>query len=596
MWNTVLKQNESDFREAFGGFRSNKEKFKDEVLSRFSRMVDSEETKTDLLFRAETLFGEKPERSSLIDSTLDAMLERIQSIEDDPIWDNVVVGNKDIPIAELIEFLNNADWVNQGMSYIHKDICPFCQQKTITPDFSLQLASFFSGEYEKNIKSIKVKAEEYENIVLQLQSLLEKILKDNKELISLKFGEEKFASLMTSFNTLFSCNSLEIKNKVKEPSKKIDLKSSYPYSSELKEIVSTLNELIENHNEMVDNFNDSRLKLVDDIWNYVLTEQKTFITQYLKRIDGIKKAQRGIKNGLEICERELKSLNEQIIEAEKNITSIQPTVDEINRSLNAYGFTNFQIVASADKPNSYQIQRMDGTLVGNTLSEGEETFITFLYFLQFAKGAVDISKVSEKKILVLDDPICSLDNTVLYIVSSLVKSLIKSIRNGDSDVEQLFVLTHNVFFHKEASFIDRRTEECNDIHYWIINKNDSITNLTSYEKENPIKSSYELLWQELKKSDNSSHITIQNVMRRILENYFGILGKRMDEEIIDSFETIEDKMICRSLLSWINDGSHTVPDDLFIDSFLDSPERYKEIFRQVFVNMGHEAHYNMMMS
>ena len=183
---------------------------------------------------------------------------------------------------------------------------------------------------------------------------------------------------------------------------------------------------------------------------------------------------------------------------------------------------------------------MDGTLVGNTLSEGEETFITFLYFLQFAKGAVDISKVSEKKILVLDDPICSLDNTVLYIVSSLVKSLIKSIRNGDSDVEQLFVLTHNVFFHKEASFIDRRTEECNDIHYWIINKNDSITNLTSYEKENPIKSSYELLWQELKKSDNSSHITIQNVMRRILENYFGILGKRMDEEIIDSFETIGD--------------------------------------------------------
>ena len=116
-------------------------------------------------------------------------------------------------------------------------------------------------------------------------------------------------------------------------------------------------------------------------------------------------------------------------------------------------FTNFQIVPSPAKENSYQIQRMDGTLATNTLSEGEETFISFLYFLQFAKGSTDASKVSSKKILVLDDPICSLDSTVLYIVSSMVKSLIREIREGTSDVEQIFIFTHNVFFHKEASFV-----------------------------------------------------------------------------------------------------------------------------------------------
>lgn len=101
---------------------------------------------------------------------------------------------------------------------------------------------------------------------------------------------------------------------------------------------------------------------------------------------------------------------------------------------------------------------MDGSLATNTLSEGEETFISFLYFLQFAKGSVDVSKVSNRKVLVLDDPICSLDSTVLYIVSSMVKGLIKDVRDGNSDVEQIFVLTHNVFFHKETAFIDRRTE------------------------------------------------------------------------------------------------------------------------------------------
>ena len=34
------------------------------------------------------------------------------------------------------------------------------------------------------------------------------------------------------------------------------------------------------------------------------------------------------------------------------------------------------------------------------------------------------------------------------------EKLIKDIRDGNSDVEQIFILTHNVFFHKETAFID----------------------------------------------------------------------------------------------------------------------------------------------
>ena len=85
-------------------------------------------------------------------------------------------------------------------------------------------------------------------------------------------------------------------------------------------------------------------------------------------------------------------------------------------------------------------------------------------------------------------------------------------------------------------------------------------------------------------------------MRRILENYFSILGKDIDERIIDSFDSTEDKMICRSLISWINDGSHSIPDDLYIDSYTDSVDRYKVIFREIFIKMDHKAHYDMMMS
>lgn len=229
------------------------------------------------------------------------------------------------------------------------------------------------------------------------------------------------------------------------------------------------------------------------------------------------------------------------------------------------------------------------------MSEGEETFITFLYFLQLTKGSVDKAKVSSKKIIVLDDPISSLDSTVLYIVSSMVKSLIKDVRKGNSDVEQVFILTHNVFFHKEASYIDGRAQECNDVKYWIINKDDNISRINSHGLVNPIKTSYELLWQELKTNTNASLVTTQNIMRRIIENYFGILGQKKDDKIVESFKTVEERMICRSLISWINDGSHSIPDDLYIDSYTDSIDRYKQVFEKIFFNMGHQSHYEMMM-
>lgn len=83
-------------------------------------------------------------------------------------------------------------------------------------------------------------------------------------------------------------------------------------------------------------------------------------------------------------------------------------------------------------------------------------------------------------------------------------------------------------------------------------------------------------------------------MRRIIENYFRIIGDT-DNYLEDQFETLEERTICRSLLYWINDGSHSIPDDLFIDSYTDAIPRYKEVFRAIFEKTGHISHYNMMM-
>lgn len=596
VWERILKPNEADFQEAFSGFRNNKERFRDEVLRRYAISHTSCDAKENLLLRAKSLFAQRPEKCTTISFFIDDIVNRLAEIETSTIWGTVIVGNKDIPIGRLIDVLDNADWVNQGRRYLEENqVCPFCQQPTNTEELKRQLDAFFSGKYEQDVKQIKQYISQYN---LYTDELLKRIntLRTNLESYpAAEIDTNKLNRLIELLNGYFSKNKAEMLIKEKEPGRVISLTETAVTISSIKQLVIDGNAAITKHNKMVDNYTSEKNALVADIWAFLMDENKALIAGYLNDIDALNKAKNGIQKGIDICKQQLDELDEKIVVASKNITSVQPTVDEINRSLKSYGFTNFQIASSPVQPNAYQIQRMDGSLATNTLSEGEETFISFLYFLQFAKGSVDVSKVSNRKVLILDDPICSLDSTVLYIVSSLVKGLIKDVREGNSDVEQIFILTHNVFFHKETAFIDRRTEVCNDVYFWIISKDNNISSIRACGRKNPIKTSYELLWEELKSNTNASLVTTQNIMRRILENYFGILGKTKDDAIVNSFSTIEEKIICRSLLSWINDGSHTIPDDFYINSHTDSIDRYKQVFKKVFINMGHESHYKMMM-
>ena len=597
LWKEVLKPNENSFKEAFSGFRGNKEKFKEKVISRYEKSCSSTETIENLIQRSKILFNKKPEKCNVADFSVDELLNKIDIIEKDKIWSKIIVGNDELPIAKLMKHLNNADWVNQGRKYIMKNgECPFCQQRTITKEFEEQINAFFSGEYDNDIKYIKQLTLHYMQLKDVLFNILNSVVK-NSDLISIGgIDLTKYNSLKNSLDILMRDSIGNMYKKEKEASIKLELNKSTGIITNLKNIILSANENISKHNQMVDNFNEEKNKLVNDIWTYLIFKNKVLINEYVSKLDDLKKAEIGIKNGLDVCKEQLNKLNKEIVEKNKNITSVQPTVDEINRLLMAYGFTNFKIVPSREQENFYQIQRMDGSLATNTLSEGEETFISFLYFWQYTKGSNDVSKVSSKKIIVLDDPICSLDSNVLYIVSSMIRSLIKDIREEKSNVEQLFLFTHNVFFHKEASFVDRRAGEINDINYWIITKGNNQSFIKNFGKKNPIKSSYQLLWQELKCNTSISNISIQNVMRRIIENYFNILGTGIDDKIICSLGNIEEQIIARSLISWINEGSHTIPDDLYIESSSDMVERYKQVFEKIFDKMGHKAHYDMMMS
>ena len=110
---------------------------------------------------------------------------------------------------------------------------------------------------------------------------------------------------------------------------------------------------------------------------------------------------------------------------------------------------------------------------------------------------------------------------------------------------------------------------------------------------NPIATSYELLWSEVRKSDRSNS-SIQNTLRRILESYFKILGRIDPDKICAMFEGSE-RLICKSLFSWVNDGSHFAHDDLYVAIDDSMVENYLRVFRAIFEKSEHHAHYKMMM-
>src|SRR5699024_10066181 len=136
----------------------------------------------------------------------------------------------------------------------------------------------------------------------------------------------------------------------------------------------------------------------------------------------------------------------------------------------------------------------------------------------------------------------------LFVVSTLIKELIPSIKREEGNIKQLILFTHNVYFHKEVSFIDGRIESDKDTYFWIIRKKNNVTEIEICEKKKPMSTSYELLWRELRDKERNSNITIQNTMRRIIENYFKILGKYGDDDLINKFTDKEEQFICRSFL------------------------------------------------
>jgi wobble nucleotide-excising tRNase len=390
-----------------------------------------------------------------------------------------------------------------------------------------------------------------------------------------------------------SINLQRIEKKRSESSQSIELDFLENVLTEIKKLIDSANSSIREHNKMVSNLAQEKSDLTEQIWKYLLeNEIKDDLATYKSKRDGLEKAIVSITKQITNKKSAKRTKENEIKKLEKDTTSIQPTINGINDLLKSFGFNSF-FLAKSENERFYKIQRPDGTDAKETLSEGEKSFITFLYFYHLLKGSEYESGMTTDRVVVFDDPVSSLDSDILFVVCSLIKGLFDEVRNNNGHIKQIFVLTHNVYFHKEVTFNPKRSGQAlNEETFWTVRKSSQLSKIKKHDT-NPIKTSYELLWLEVKNADRSN-LTIQNILRRILENYFKILGSIEPDTICDFFEG-KDKLICKSLFSWVNDGSHFVHDDLYISLDELMISNYLRVFSDIFIKTGHEAHYNMMM-
>jgi wobble nucleotide-excising tRNase len=79
-----------------------------------------------------------------------------------------------------------------------------------------------------------------------------------------------------------------------------------------------------------------------------------------------------------------------------------------------------------------------------------------------------------------------------------------------------------------------------------------------------------------------------------LESYFLIFGGVNPDDICKRFDG-QEKLICNSLFSWVNAGSHHAHDDLYVSIDEPTVETYLKVFKGIFEKTNHLGHYQMMM-
>lgn len=611
-----------------------------DIRKRFEKCMDGKKQKRNF---AEAVLGEKtpkehdlPELERLygvaFDDTARAYAEfkkagatTYGSLPGKEMLDKVIVSSSDTPFARFLKALGStaSDWVRDGHTHFSGSAggkCPYCQQK-LPANFENEIAATFDAQYQQDIRDLGQFQSTYGRETADIVRVLQTNTTDAMPSLDLRAYQEKLSLLESKFEV----NRQRIAEKVKEPSKTVSLEDTDTLLLEIGAMIDGINKLIKANNDVIAAKKSSKEKCKTEIMQYLAFMLADEVTSYKDEVARLEKEIKEITERGTLLRKEISELTREISELNKHNANTEAAIDSINKILRDSGFQGFSIRAKDGVENVYEIVRENGTVAEN-LSEGERNFIAFLYFYHRVRGSMNSEELKEK-IVVIDDPVSSMDSTALFIVSAIVREMINVCRNnteylnpqvpGDY-IKQLFILTHNVYFHREVTYQQVGYYNCTS--FYMIRKNDNVSTVklckrqnkeipSEEENYNPVQNFYAALWDELR--DLHSTIPALNVMRRILEYYFlqlcGYEGSDLRSIVLEKEENrkkfikqvegekpdMTDYQLASSLLAYIN-NPNGISDGLNYVEDCEDAEAYKRVFEMIFDALGQSQHYKMM--
>ena len=417
-----------------------------------------------------------------------------------------------IAVSKVIEKLKEDEvvskWVEKGLA-IHKvkslDTCAFCNQK-MPLNRTKDLENHFSDEYQKTLRAV--------------QSL--KNTCDSKK-VSFVFPES--SNLYDDLASEYVSEKKKAENAITEFHKVLDFLISVleqkemnlfsqPVLRETNPIdishFSKINKIIERHNQRTDNFESQIDKDKGDLELHYIAEFMPTYNEMFTECNSSKKDYLALSTAVQKKENEIKCFKESLL-------SHHIPVQQINKDLEQFlGRDDIQLKAT-DAQDGYQIIR-NGEIAKN-LSEGEKTALAIVYFLaKIKEDEYDL----KNGVVVIDDPVSSLDSTAIFQAFSFIKESIK-------EAGQIFILTHHFDFFRQVKNWFSNCKKNEREYFMTVCRIESSVRKSSIVKIDKLlinyESEYHFLFSvlynfaEKKQRDLQEMYSMPNVARKFLESF-----------------------------------------------------------------------------
>lgn len=402
------------------------------------------------------------------------------------------------------------------------------------------------------------------------------------------FLEKKKAEIENLSANLISVsehNLNTLREKAKTPSIQVSLQP-------ISEIIASINSIIENSNSEIALYNQriadikgSKSKIKDRFWQLMRKKYNSVIELYVKNEKAYEQLVKNAQKDLETKISEINTNTALIKENRKKTVNIDEAVENIKNGLIDIGITDFTIEKYSEEEALYRLKREDSDEdVFETLSEGEKMVISFLYFIELCKGESTAEKASNKKIVVIDDPISSLSHIYVFNIGRLIHNEFLRTKKYN----QLFILTHSLYFFYELTNTNH-TERKETQKLFRICKNTESSYFEDMKYED-IQNDYQAYWHIIK-DEKQAPALIANCMRNVMEYFFNFVEKQDFAQVFQRPEL--QKTSYMAFNRYMNRESHSKGQNIFdIKEF--NYDSFREAFKKVFETEGYIEHYNKM--